>query len=230
MFTLAAVVAAHGSVLVLDAATNRMQVGLFHIGHAPVWRHGGDDASIHLFAAVEDCLAGTALRPTEIGAFVFCEGPGGQLGLRTAAMALRTWQALRPTPSPVFAYRSLAVAALTHQRGGAEGPFALIADARREHWHAVRTTAPDSISAVLRVSNEELQCWPEPLFLPAGFRTWSPPPRPAANCAYDCAAIWTALADDPVLQSVASPEPWQPAPQAYKTWTGERHRAATPAS
>lgn len=224
--SLAAVVAAHGSVLVLDPCTIHVQAGLLRPGHAPLWHTGGDDSSVHLFAAVQTCLAAANLKPGQIGAYVFCDGPGSQLGIRTAAMALRTWQTLRTTPAPVFTYRSLLVAALSHARQQ-PGPFAVVADARRDSWHAVRIAADGSASPVLRATRAELADWPEPLLTPAGFRAWAQPPRPAATCDYDCATMLDILGALPLLTPVAEPEPWLSAPITYQTWTGERHRCAS---
>lgn len=224
--SLAAIVATHSSVLVLDPCTIHVQAGVLRSGLTPLWHSGGDDSSIHLFAAAESCLRAADLAPGRVGAYVFCEGPGSQLGIRTAAMALRTWQALRSSPAPVFAYRSLRVAALAHARHQ-PGPFAVVADARRDSWHAVRVAADGTASPVLRVARAELAEWPEPLFTPAGFRAWAQPPRPAGTCDYDCASMFANLGELPLLHAVADPEPWLSAPITYKTWTGERHRAAT---
>ena len=224
--SLAAIVAAHGSVLVLDPCTIHVQAGVLRAGQHPVWHSGGDDSSVHLFTAAEVCLHAANLKPGQVGAYVFCEGPGSQLGIRSAAMALRTWQAFRPAPAPVFAYRSLLVAALALARHQ-PGPFAVVADARRDSWHAVRIAADGSASPVTRVARADLAEWSEPLFTPAGFRAWAQPPRPAGTCAYDCAAMFAALGQLPLLHAVAEPEPWLSAPITYKTWTGERHRAAS---
>jgi tRNA threonylcarbamoyladenosine biosynthesis protein TsaB len=224
--SLAEVVAAHGSVLVLDPCTIHVQAGLLRAGHAPLWHTGGDDSSVHLFDSVQTCLAAAGLKPGQVGAYVFCDGPGSQLGIRTAAMALRTWQALRTAPAPVFTYRSLLLAALTLARRQ-PGPFAVVADARRDSWHAVRIASCGTASPVLRASRAELADWPEPLFTPAGFRAWAQPPRPAGTCAYDCAEMSAALGSLPLLTAVAEPEPWLSAPITYQTWTGQRHRAAT---
>jgi tRNA threonylcarbamoyladenosine biosynthesis protein TsaB len=225
MLSLASLVASHSSVLVLDAATTRSQAGLLRAGAPPVWHAGEGDSGVQLFVAADACLAAAGLRPSAVSAYVFCDGPGSQLGIRTACMALRTWQTLRAAPAPVFAYRSLVVAALVHART-TPAPFAVIADARRESWHAVRVATDGALSEVLRVPNDELRTWPEPLVQPAGFRAWSSPPRPAGTCNYDCSVMFTALAAEPLLFPVPAPEPWASAPVAYKAWTGERHRGA----
>jgi tRNA threonylcarbamoyladenosine biosynthesis protein TsaB len=224
--SLASVVAAYGSVLVLDPCTIHVQAGALKAGQAAHWHSGGDDSSIHLFSAAESCISKAGLEPSQIGAYVFCDGPGSQLGIRTAAMALRTWQTLRATSAPVFAYRSLRVAALAHARDF-PGPFAVVADARRESWHAVRVAADGTATDILRVTREELAGWPEPLLTPAGFRAWAQPPRPASPCGYDCATMFGALADEPLLFLVGEPEPWLSAPITYKTWAGARHSAAS---
>lgn len=224
--SLAAVVAAHGSVLLLDPCTIHVQAGVLRAGAAPLWHSGGDDSSVHLFSAAETCLHAAGLKPGRVGAYVFCDGPGSQLGIRTAAMALRTWQVLRAAPAPVFAYRSLRVAALAHARQHS-GPFAVVADARRESWHAVRVAADGTATDVLRIARAELADWPEPLLTPTGFRAWAQPPRPADTCGYDCATMFGLLAAEPLLFPVAEPEPWLSAPITYQTWAGERHRAAT---
>ncbi len=221
------IVALHGSVLLLDPCTIQVQAGLLRHDHAPLWHTGGDDSSVHLFSAAQTCLEAAGLKPSQVGAYAFCEGPGSQLGIRTAAMALRTWQVLRPEPAPVYAYRSLLVAALAFAKRQ-PGPFTVVADARRDSWHVVRVAADGTASPVLRVLRSELAEWPEPLFTPAGFRAWAQPPRDAATCPYDCAEMFGTLPNRPLLTRVGEPEPWLSAPITYKTWTGERHRAAPP--
>jgi tRNA threonylcarbamoyladenosine biosynthesis protein TsaB len=223
------VVAAHGSVLVLDPSTVHVQAGLLRADRPPVWNSGGDDSSIHLFVAVKNCLDAAGITPSQVGAYVFCDGPGSQLGIRTAAMALRTWQTLRRTPAPVFAYRSLVVAAL-HLAGSTSAPFAVVSDARRESWHAVRVAADGGVSPVLRVGVGELAGWAEPLFTPHGFRAWAEPPRPAGVCPYDCGSFFAQLGGRPLLEQVGDAEPWLSSPTTYATWTGRRHSSTTAAT
>ena len=180
--SLAAIVAAHGSVLVLDPCTIHVQAGVLRSGRSPLWHSGGDDSSIHLFAAAAHCLRAADLTPGRVGAYVFCEGPGSQLGIRTAAMSLRTWQALRPAPAPVFAYRSLLVAALAHARHQ-PGPFAVVADARRDSWHAVRVAA-DGTSPAPRSPSGPSRCSLPPVS--ALGRNHPVPPTPATTIAPRC--------------------------------------------
>lgn len=223
MHTLDSVVRQHGTALLLDAASTRIQVGLWRKEGAPLWAQTGEDAAVFLFENAAQVLAAAGLRPGSVGAFVLCDGPGSQLGIRTACMAIRTWQQLRAPAAPVFGYRSLrlAAAAETAKRGG---PFAVVTDARRDSWHVVRRGLDGSMGEVERISADELSRRPEPLLQPEGFRTWSKPPRPAETISYDCASLWRTLSGQPLLFELAEVSPWQSSTVAYQPWTGERHR------
>ncbi len=87
--------------LILDAASLVVQVGWLEIGRTPAWVALEEEAGSGLFRALDEL----GKRPRDADAFGFCEGPGSILGIRSAAVALTTWQALRERPS--FAYRSL---------------------------------------------------------------------------------------------------------------------------
>src|ERR1043165_7825223 len=117
--------AAHAPLLFLDAAARRVQVGLWDAKGAGRWETADDEAGVAVFRCVEKLGFPLA----DAGAFVFSDGPGSILGVRTVAMALRTWTLLKPRP--VFAYSSLALVA--HALGRPD--VGVIADARRDAWH-----------------------------------------------------------------------------------------------
>ena len=133
MSTLRQLLAAHESVLLLDAASARVQVGILGGGEGSGrWAESEEEAGVGIFRGIEEMgvdLSGVA-------AFVFCEGPGSVLGIRTVAMALRVWLTL--APRPVYAYRSLALVAEALGRDD----VAVIADARRDSWHRCRRGGP----------------------------------------------------------------------------------------
>src|SRR3954469_18613927 len=88
----------HAPLLLIDAASTRIQVGLLDSASGAKWAALDAEAGIAIFQAVEQL----AVDLSAVRAFVFCEGPGSILGVRTAAMAIRTWQML--SPRPAFAY------------------------------------------------------------------------------------------------------------------------------
>jgi tRNA threonylcarbamoyladenosine biosynthesis protein TsaB len=222
MPSLTQLLASHGSLLVLDATSTRVQVGLLRTGAPALWRGLADEAGTGLFAGTEAVLQEAGGKLTDLGAFVFCEGPGSMLGTRTVAMALRTWQVLKPRPA--YAYQSLAVAA---RLAWTQSPrdFTVIADARRETWHAQPVAADGRLAALQRVPAGSLPAGE--LLTPENFRAWAPPPRPAAACSYDLARIFPTLADGDYFRLTEAPDAFQHDAPEYKKWSAQVHSAAT---
>jgi len=228
VLSLESVVSQSGSVLILDPSCARVQVGLVVAGREPAWIATSAEAGIGLFQASAALLAAAGLKPQAVGAYILCDGPGSQLGIRTAAMAIRTWQALRPASVPIFSYRSLRLAAHGLVSSGTAPPFAVVCDARRESWYVTHVDADGVISPVERLPTEAVAALGCPLHQPDGFRTWAGPPAPVVPCDYTCGALFARISGTPVLEPMADAEPWNPSPPAYKTWSGERHRAPRP--
>lgn len=198
----------HEPVLLLDAASARVQVGWLGARRAPAWSESTDEAGVGLFR----CLETLEVNPREAGAFVFCSGPGSVLGVRTSAMAVRAWNALRPRPA--FSYHGLALVAQALQRPA----LTLIADARRESWHACRLG-----ESLRRIPTAELK---GALATPEGFRTWSTPPGNVEQVSYNIADLLPRVLDHPDLLTLAeSPDAFLHELPSYATWTPQVHRA-----
>jgi tRNA threonylcarbamoyladenosine biosynthesis protein TsaB len=222
MPSLTQLLASHGSLLVLDAASTRVQVGLWRAAASPCWHSSEDEAGTGIFAGAEAVLRAAQMKIGDIGAFVFCEGPGSMLGTRTIAMALRTWQVLKPRPA--YAYQSLAVAA---RLAWTQAPraFSVIADARRDTWHSQAVGADGAMPPLQRLTATAL---PDGEWLtPGNFRSWAQPPRPAAVCSYHLAEIFPVLADGDFFRPVPAPDAFQHEAPAYKKWSAQVHSAAT---
>ena len=224
MARLAQLLATHGSILVLDAVSLRVQIGLLRPRQAAIWRDTEEDAGRGLFSAAESVLAEARLDIADIGAFAFCEGPGSMLGTRTIAMALRTWLTLKPRP--VFTYQSLALA------GAAEWlrerrRFAVIADARRESWHVQPVAEDGTLGALERHPTADLPAMA--LLTPAGFRVWSKPPPGVSECGYDLASLAGAWDVADLFRPVVAPDVFQYHEPDYKKWSAQPHSAETAA-
>lgn len=222
MARISQLLAAHGSILVLDAASRRVQIGLFQINCPSLWAETTDDAGRGLFSATEHVLTQSGLRIEDIGAFVFCEGPGSMLGTRTLAMALRIWLTLKQRP--LFAYQSLALAALGAWNRSPRA-FAAIADARRESWHRQPVTANGDLGPLERHATADLPAGE--LLTPAEFRVWSKPPENVAACPYDLAYLFTAVGDADLFRPVETPAVLQHDAPDYKKWSAQPHSAET---
>ncbi len=147
--SLRALLGARRTLLVIDAASARVQIGLLPPSGEARWESGDAEAGVAIFSGVEKLLARASLRLDAVEAFVFCDGPGSVLGIRTAAVALRSWNVLRPRP--VYSYCSLELVARALAQAENTRGFAVIADARRDTWHRVEVDAAGNVSPLQRV-------------------------------------------------------------------------------
>jgi tRNA threonylcarbamoyladenosine biosynthesis protein TsaB len=207
MSSLRELIAAYRTVLVLDACSSRVQVGCYRTGLAEKWAQSTAEAGIGIF----ECVANLEVDLADVDAFVFCEGPGSILGIRTVAMAIRAWNTLQVRP--VFTYRSLTLVAEAMQ----ERETSVIADARRELWHHFR------LGGVLnRVSAAELS---GRIVMPEGFRHWSALPAGVSMVPYDVATLLRRAETANLFQPTSAPDAFLHEEPSYVTWTPAIHRA-----
>ena len=217
MHSLRSVLNHHGSALVLDAASARVQVGwIAGPNDAGRWQQADAQAGESLFR----CLEGLGTDVQAAGCFVFCEGPGSLLGIRTTAVLLRTWTALRPRPC--FSYQSLVAVA----RGPEAPGLAVIADARRDAWHVVARDADGAPLPVRRMAVGDL---PTPRCMPEHFRHWAPLPPGTRRVPYDVGALLRATIDLALLRECPEPDAFLHEDPQYVTWTPHVHQAPGPA-
>lgn len=205
-----------------------MQAGILRENAEPIWERSPDESGKAVFVLTQRCLESAGLPFSAIGGFIYCEGPGSMLGIRTVAMAIRTWQAAAAAPVPAYRYQSLTLVAQELKRRGTPAPFAVIADARRDSWHAVSVTA-DCNSLLQRIESAALAMRSDPLFQPAGFRAWTPPPREVRETPYDVGAMFAAHADEGLFDEAAAPDAFQYEAPEYKKWTAQVHTRPQPA-
>ncbi len=204
--------AEHPTLLLIDAASTRVQVGLWHQGLVS-WQIEEAEAGTAVFSCTEKLLAGHHLTIADLNAYVFCEGPGSVLGIRTSAVALRTWRVLNPAPA--YAYQSLTLAATALAKPGVN----VIADARRHSWHVQQRG-----KILRRVPTSELtgEC-----VMPEGFRHWTPLPENLGRITYDLSALLSlpALLDADLFHASTEPDAFMHEEPSYVTWTPQVHQA-----
>lgn len=200
-------VAAAGPAVLIDCASAVIQVGLLDPKGDHRWARSESESGVGLFSCLEDLR----IEPSAVPSWVFCAGPGSILGVRTAAMALRTWLVLRP--SSVYSYFSLALIA----ESGAAPDVPVIADARRDSWH-VFTRA----GGLRREPSAGLS---GAFVTPAGFRHWSPLPADTTVVPYDLPALLPAVWKTPLLSPCPDPDAFLHEDPTYVTWTPRIHRA-----
>jgi tRNA threonylcarbamoyladenosine biosynthesis protein TsaB len=229
MPSLASLVRAYDTVLLVDSASARVQAGLWRRDQPAAWQQSGAEPGVAVFAAVGAVLEQAGIGLTDIGALLFCEGPGSILGIRTAAMALRAWQTRAERTPPAFAYRSLELVA-RDLAAVAAVPLAVIADARRNTWHFVGVDAGRQVRPLQRVSAADLASFAGSLYVPDGFRAWTPPARPVAAVPYDLPGLWTRQGEADLLQPAPEPDAFLHEDPVYVTWSPQIHRAPSKAA
>ena len=207
MASLRQLLKAHATLLLLDAASSRVQVGLFARGSATRWAATEGEAGMAVFAGVDELQ----VNPVDVDAWIFCEGPGSILGIRTTAMAIRAWQVL--SPRLVYRYRSLDLVAQTLRRPEAR----IIADARRDCWHC--QVAGQSLR---RLPTAELA---GDLVMPEGFRHWSTLPPDVQSTPYRLAELLPPDSDLDLFTPTEDPDAFLHEEPSYRTWTPQIHRA-----
>jgi tRNA threonylcarbamoyladenosine biosynthesis protein TsaB len=209
--------------LYLDAASPAITVGL-RVGatEAPAWLRTQDEAGVGLFRAVEALTRALGLTVADVATVVFCEGPGSLLGVRLAAMALRTWMVLpRTAPLEVLGYRSLELVAASLLARGQRGPFHVIVDGRRATWNALAVDAHGAFGPIARRPASEPFPADEPVFHPQGFPLWQALPAGVQVVAYDPAALPDLATRAPLLRPITSPEAYMAEMPTYREWTHE---------
>ena len=220
--SLAQLLASHSRILLLDAASTRVTVGLVRSEEPTIWSTTESEAGRGVFSGTTEVLAKGGLRLEDVDAFLFCEGPGSMLGTRTVAMTLRTWQTLKARPA--YAYQSLAIAARAEWKRQPRN-FAVIADARRETWHLQTITADGVLSPLQRRAPAELPGGER--LTPANFRKWSELPSGTAECSYDLPAMMGSVHDADLFHLAAAPDAFQHETPDYKKWSAQTHSAET---
>ena len=209
MHSLSQILREHSPLLLIDAASERIQAGLLCADAGPRWSSRKDEAGVGLF----ECLDELDVDIGSAAAFAFCEGPGSILGIRSTAMALRMWNVLRARPT--FAYLGLAVVAQAVGRR----EVGMIADARRGMWHCLHMGGPMERFPAADLSGE--------LMTPEGFRHWDPLPEGTATTPYDLAALMAApsVAAAGLFREAPDPDAFLHQERSYAKWVPQIHRA-----
>lgn len=217
-----------GPLLVLDASAPTPLAGVWRDGAWLSFVRANLPPAESLFDTVAAALAGAGTGLSDLSGYIYVEGPGSVLGLRSAAMALRVWtRAPGAARLPVFTAGSPALAvslARTARPELATRPFTVIAAARRDRWNVLTAGDP----APHECDTAALATLPAPLLkLPAREFVAAPADVISFDPASELGRHPEVLATPGLLRPTDSPDAANIA-NTYVTWTGERHRAAAP--
>lgn len=191
-------------------------------GHARWCRHT-EQAGVGLFRGVERMLREAGMALAEVESAVFCEGPGSLLGVRIAAMAVRTWREMpRPRPLRVFGYRSLELLAAALVADGRAGPFMVVSDARRAAWNCLEVAAGGRPGPIVR--RPATEPFPEgvPVFHGEEFPRWQALPPGAVAVPYRPDRLPALAAAHALLRETAAPDAFLTEAPSYRPWNPDQ--------
>ncbi|MGF1450411.1 MAG: hypothetical protein ACFB20_13470 [Opitutales bacterium] len=217
--------------LLLEASGPRVQVGVWAEGRWLAFAVSEAPALECLTGLVADVLENARRSLADVGGFLYDEGPGAVLGLRLAAMAIRTWQALpMHRQTPVFAFGALEVACVLLRHKGISPPYGLVTEAGLNRWllqelgAATDTEPADATPAARLVDASELATFSGSLYHLAQRKQWKPLPRAAEPISLDLSGLPEWIDNPRLTRLVDQPTPRLPAAKNYVKWSGQRHR------
>ncbi len=215
-------------ILVIDTASTLTHVGLGSTAGSWSWHESSEESGTALFRGVDSCLKEHELALGSMRTIIFCEGPGSMLGIRTAAMAIRTWTATDVfTDTPVLAYTSLALAAEGLLLETASESFTVSIDARRKSWYCLNPDPSESTSITRRVSVDEAGTIASAVYLPRGFPVWNQRPEHWRDCPYEPKWLENSKIRNAILRPVDPPDAFVIDPPVYQRWTPTVSRPVT---
>lgn len=208
--------------LIVDAASPVVSVQVWteaNVGQPAAWQFDAL-ADAGLFNGIETALEISGLGITDFRSFVYCEGPGSILGIRTVAIAFRTWGAIRHgAPAEFHAYRSLELVAADLLACGQAAPFSIVSDARRESWHILKVGANGTRSPIRRAPAGEISPTVDSLFHPSPFPVWQERPAPVREAPYRPERLRELSTSHPwLLRRVSLPDAFVTDAPVYRKW------------
>ena len=169
--------------LLIDSASQRLCVSAFDAKGNLATVVNLEDASMALFSSISELLSEIDLPLDEMRAIAYCAGPGSMLGLRTAAMGIRAWQATGILDKvSIYSFTSLQIGAelVGNQE---EEDFLLVTDARRNSWNAIGRKSGE-IGEVKLISKESLEAFSGRIYTLTHFPLWAKPAKPFTQLPY----------------------------------------------
>ncbi|MFA5263254.1 MAG: peptidase M22 [Opitutaceae bacterium] len=207
------ILTAHRTLLLIDACSERVQAAIIQRDGEIHWESAQEEAGTGVFS----CIDKLGDRVSTVDGYVFCEGPGSILGIRTSAAAIRVWRLLNP--KPVWAFRSLDLLA----NSVADKRISVISDARRDSWHVARSGEKMKRVPTGELSKEEILATPE------NFRRWSKLPDSVSPILlnYDLATLLPLVWNADLFHPSQAPDAFLHEEPSYATWSPQIHRAST---
>ncbi len=216
---------AKGNALWLDTSSLETSIALLQDGRLLTHRTSETNTLDFLFSGLAGCLREQDLAFQDLGTIYYCEGPGSSLGLRIAAMALKTWKATHPGLR-LSTCRSLPLhaALLAHSTETPEC-FTLVAQHRKGTWFSLQYDCNDGSRLEMNtLSDEEIPEIEGPVYHMKQRKFATEPPAHFLPLETSLEALPEILKITGLFRKVDHPEFFDTGIPPFKKWTPQRHR------
>ena len=212
--------------LVIDGSGSSVFAGLLDAENQWLAKVSRDGTPLEeLFSVVKLALTESGLSLTDIGSYIYCEGPGSVLGLRLCAMAIETWTRIYPQSTQYYKYNSLQLSAyaLLHAKPDLQDAL-IVADWKKGAWNALYMRGRD-VGAAEVIDDASLSDWEDLIYHLPQRKGWQSPPEKVQTLRYDPSILDTISDASGLIQMTDRIELYNSGINTFQKWTPNRHRA-----
>jgi len=178
-----------------------------------------------LFPVIKLALTESGLSLTDIGSYIYCEGPGSVLGLRLCAMAIETWIRIYPESAQYYKYNSLQLSAyaLLHAKPDLKDAL-IVADWKKGAWNALYIRGRH-VGETEVIDDASLDDWKDLIYHLPQRKGWQSPPEKVQTLRYDPSILDTINDASGLIRMTDRIELYNSGINTFQKWTPNRHRA-----
>lgn len=212
--------------LVIDGSGSSVFAGLLDAEKRWLAKVSRDGTPLEeLFPVVKVALTESGLSLTDIGSYIYCEGPGSVLSLRLCAMAIETWTRIYPESAQYYKYNSLQLSAyaLLHAKPDLQDAL-IVADWKKGAWNALYMRGRD-VGETEVIDDDSLSDWEDLIYHLPQRKGWQSPPEKVQTLRYDPSILDTISDASGLIQMTDRIELYNSGINTFQKWTPTRHRA-----
>ncbi len=212
--------------LVIDGSSSAVFAGLLDTENQWLSKVSREGTPLEeLFPVIKVALTESGLSITDIGCYIYCEGPGSVLGLRLCAMAIETWARIYPESAQYYKYNSLQLSAhaLLHAKPDLQDAL-IVADWKKGAWNALYIRGRH-ISATEVIDDASLGDWEDLIYYLPQRKGWQSPPDKVQTLRYDPSILDTIRDTSGLIRMTDQIGLYNAGINTFQKWTPTRHRA-----
>lgn len=214
---------------VLDASSPIILTGLYHSidKRFIVIESSSTEALDSIFEGLRNCLTRMNTEISQLGGFIYCQGPGSILGIRLGIMAINTWCQMTGESHRsqiILSYNSLEMVAQALLAKESSLPFHVISEYKKGHWNLLSVSEAHRFSQIRTISDEELVKLNGTFYHLPHRKPGPMKPGKFITISYNSDLLETGLKNESLLSRAQENGVYSPVPIQYTKWQSIRHR------